>query len=338
MSGGKMRRTTLGPDFYGGAIIMDWAAIILAAAGGGIGGLAGSLLALPFAKNQASHAISMSFIVIGAIFGAYTAPSWLEPIAGDSVREITGQADLVDGLMAQLDDDAVFATIFRDYPGARDQTEQRLRAAYERGGRPELEREFRAIGEDFSATLMQRYLPRARNEDVLEFGRSTEVLIATLREKAPLICYAWMFDPQALDLRQFERTVGTFNRNRLETAIRALVVNAGPDDIDYDRTTTEQALGLIAQQTVAQYPQELSEILAGARPISSDSQKTMMCGFTHDVYKGVLAHTRAVDILRFMLTSGGGMTAGLSNGSPSIGFLGQMVNPTGPLGHITRPQ
>ena len=101
---------------------MDWAAVILAAIGGGIGGGLGALAArfLPFGEDQ-SHwkiAVAVGFVFVGFRLG----PILIEPALGPMARSIAPAPDHYAALQTQ----PLIRRILQDHPELESQVRARL--------------------------------------------------------------------------------------------------------------------------------------------------------------------------------------------------------------------
>ncbi len=280
---------------------MDWAQIIMAAIGGGIGAALGAALAHLLGLRNRASLIAVIFLVLGASLGGRLGPVLLGDTLGRELRSATGQTAQVEKELDALESQPIFAAIFKENPQAKEEIRQRLLDAFERGGMDGLLQESVVIGQTYGGSVLVRYVPRARPDDLMAFARAYVTVGDRLYPDHPALCHGWL-GGSVLDVSRFSNVIGQENLSLFNETISNIIINAREEPFPIEQPATQEAVEEIMSVLLTTYPETILPLLRGEVPVQTLEQKAQICGFTIDLYKAIADHERGVSVLRLLLS------------------------------------
>jgi hypothetical protein len=284
---------------------MDWTQVILAGLGGGLGAALGSLLAVPFSSKSTKSTIAVIAVVIGSSLGGKFGPQLAEPYLGPLLRDATGQTADVESQLATLKGDPFFAALLAAKPDLEPQIKARLVEAYRKGGADGLKREAGLIGSEYGGTIFSTYAPCAKSDDLKEVFTAVTDIADELTKSDPELCYVWLFGTKigkTFDSVEFSRSVGSAREKHLASGLVAMIKNAAPAPIAYDRKAAQQGVKRAAEAMAAQLGQQNLPLLTLERVATTTDEQRLVCAATATLYKAALAEPNSGDVLRAILT------------------------------------
>ncbi len=289
---------------------MDWASIIAAAIGGGLGALIGGALGHWFFPKKPGvedrrATVRTVLLVVFMIVGLRAAPSLMNAYFGEALRDLTGQTAAVESELDEFMASPFIKAIVEANPAAEAQIRKRMLDAFRRDGQDGLSEEGYRIGQDYATSLFPQFVPRARAEDLLAFGQASVDVTRVLSERAPELCYAWLYDPASFSQTRFAATVPPETLETFVGTLTAIITEAQDTAPQYDSAAVQIALQRVVLALQAAYPQSAFALISQQRKPASTQESRQACDLTADIYAGVLEQDNAADILRFMFSSAG---------------------------------
>ncbi len=280
---------------------MTIGAVILGLLAGGGGALLGWLAAGPLLdvdRRLLAPALAVMFAGMGAHYG----PAILGDAVGGGALD-GGQAGVhVAQAMEQLAAEPLFTAIVKNDPDAQITIRDRLGKAYREGGIEGLEREGGAVLHSFGMAIFPSYLPRARDEDLVEFAEVVSHTADYLLERSAPLCYQWLLDSETLDYEAFNRLITADLGDRLDKVLNTVILNADEEPRPFDEDSAKSGLQMVFDDLFNHHDKALVQIIVGGARAQDDDQRAQACAFIRDLYRQAGAHDRAADILRLLLS------------------------------------
>lgn len=194
---------------------------------------------------------------------------------------------------------------------------KRLLDAYDRGGEDALYAEMRKIGEEFGANTVMAKIPRAQDEDLMEYFDTSVSFFRKLEFEDAVLCYQWAFGAQyndPFDPVTFSKAIGTELDGKMSRAIVAIVRNASDMPIAYNRAAAQQSIQVAAGAVLSQADQGTLQVIGGARPANSVAEKKSACRTMGNFYAHVLGLHNAADAFRELFAPQNGQVSHLGGG------------------------
>lgn len=286
----------------------DWVAIVAAAIAGGVGGAIGGLLG-GLTKNSTLRGI---LIIVPTILGARLATPFIQPevekVIGPSMRgpqfDAVYETDIRPGLMKM----PAYVRVFKDHREVEVAFKEELRKAFLAGGAKGMNEAAVAIGTRVLGDVMIRYVPFARDEDLIEFAKTFTDALKTLQARDPEVCVLFLHGPahgKPLTTSQLTQYFGEERFNKLSQVSLALIANASQTVVPFDRVRGQQLMEKIGEQRGPLMTEKSSEVVTGARLSQSAEESRAACAFFVAIYEDIAAlpSNDSATVLRYIFTS-----------------------------------
>jgi hypothetical protein len=196
-----------------------------------------------------------------------------------------------------LEKQAIFARVFRDFPDKETDLKAQLKAAFERGGIRQAREAMASAGTSIGAAVAAAYLPRARDESLVEFSKIMAETLGTMNEKDPVTCVHYQHGgkygkPILPD--QLETLLGRALVDRQTQMINTLISTAHDAPPAFDRIRGQQLLTQISDRHSPILTAKSSDVASGARAPTTPDEARAACSFAVKVF-GDLAGMPATD-------------------------------------------
>jgi hypothetical protein len=288
---------------------MDWVSIISAAIAGGIGGAIGGLIGSMFSNKTVSTAAVVVLAVIGGAVGKQFVQPHVETYLGPSLRGSQFDSLYESQIKTEIKTIPALERIFKDDPSVEQRFKDKARAAYESGGAKGLLEASGGIGAQVIGEAMGRYLPRARALDLLLFAKTMAEILDAMNAKDPEACILHQFGAsygKPLAPSRLNAAIGKDGQDKQLAALNALVMNAGPTIVVFDKAKADAAIAALAQRHAPLLAGNAAEVAGGKRPPANLDEAKAACGFALALFKDVATMDPATAelILRGMFATG----------------------------------
>jgi len=288
---------------------MDWVAIIAAGIGGGIGGGLGGLVGRMFSSNGVRIALVVGLALLGANLAKPVIQPQVEAYLGPSLRGSQFDSLYESQIKAEIKKIPALARIFKDDPTVEQRFKDKARVAYEKGGAKELLESSGGIGAEVIGEAMGRYLPRARAQDLMLFAKTMAEVLDVMNAKDPEACVLHQFGAsygKPLPTSRLNAAIGKEGQDKQLAALNALVTNAGPTVVVFDKPKADAAIGELAKRHAPLLTGNAAEVAGGKRPPANAEEAKVACSFALALFKDVSTMDAATAelILRGMFATG----------------------------------
>jgi hypothetical protein len=292
-----------------GGSVMDWVSIISAGIAGGAGGALGAILGSLFQNNSIRTALVVALAVICGNLGKPLVEPHVETYLGASLRG--GQFDSLyeSQIKAEITKIPALERIFKDDPTVEQRFKDKARAAYEKGGAKELLESASGIGAEIIGEALGRYLPRARAQDLILFAKTMTEVLDVMNAKDPEACILHQFGAsygKPLPTSRLDAVIGKEGQEKQLAALNALVTNAGPTIVAFDKPKADAAIPALAQRHAPLLTGNSAEVAGGKRPPANVEEAKVACSFALALFKDVSTMDPATAelVLRAMFATG----------------------------------
>jgi hypothetical protein len=165
-----------------------------------------------------------------------------------------------------------------------------------------------AIGTRVLGDVMIKYVPFARDEDLIEFAKTFADILKALQARDPEICVLFLHGPahgRPLTTSQLTQYLGEEPFNRLSQVSLTLIANASQNAVPFDRVRGQQLMAKIGEQRGPLMTGQSSEVVAGARLSQSADEARAACAFFVAIYEDIAAlpSNDSAVVLRHIFTS-----------------------------------
>lgn len=285
---------------------LDLVSIISAAIGGALGGALGAGIGSFFKAQN----IKIGIVVALALIGGRALMPLIEPqveaALGTTVRGNQFEATYDNEVVPELKKIPALNRMFKDDPAVEKAFRDKARVSYEKGGAKQLLEDAPGIGAATLGEGFMKYLPRARGEDLIAFGRVTGDVLSTMNDKDPQACIQYQFGAgfgQPLGNAKLLELIGTEGQQRQLDTMNALVVNAGPTAVPYDQAKAQEAVNGLVGGLAPILTGNSIDVASGKRPPRDAAEAKAACTFGATLYKNIVAKDAATAelILRHLL-------------------------------------
>jgi hypothetical protein len=269
---------------------MDWVSIISAGIAGGIGGALGGLIASMFSNKSIGTAAVVALAVVGGSLGKPLVQPYVETYLGPSLRGSQFDSLYESQIKAEIGKIPALQRIFKDDPTVEQRFKDKARAAYERGGAKELLEASGGIGAQVIGEAMGHYLPRARAQDLMLFAKTMAEVLETMNAKDPEACILHQFGAsygKPLPVSRLNAVIGKEGQDKQLAALNALVMNAGPTVVVFDKPKADAAIAALAQRHAPILTGNAAEVAGGKRPPANADEAKVACSFALALFKDV---------------------------------------------------
>lgn len=287
---------------------MDWVSIISAGIAGGIGGGIGGLVGSMFSNKGVRTAVIVALAILGGNLGKPFVQPYVEASLGPSLRGSEFASLYESQIKTEMKKIPALVRIFKDDPSVEQRFKDKARAAYEKGGAKELVEAANGIGAEVIGEAMGRYLPRARTQDLLLFARTMADVLGAMNAKDPEACILHQFGAsygKPLPTSRFNAALGKEGQDKQLAALNALVTNAGPTIVVFDKAKADAAIAALAQRHAPLLTGNTVEVAGGKRPPANLDEAKAACSFALALFKDVSTMDQATAelILRGMFAT-----------------------------------
>jgi hypothetical protein len=292
-----------------GGNVMDWVSIISAGIAGGAGGALGAVLGSLFQSNSIRTGLIVVLALVGGNLGKPLAEPYVETYFGAALRSSQFDSLYQSQIKTEFKKVPALERIFKDDPAVEQRFKEKARAAYEKGGAKELLEASSGIGAEVIGEALGRYLPRARAQDLILFAKTMTEVLDVMNAKDPEACILHQFGAsygKPLPTSRLNAVVGKEGQDKQLAALNALVTNAGPTIVAFDKAKADAAIAALAQRHGPLLTGNSAEVAGGKRPPANAEEAKVACSFALALFKDVSTMDPAAAelVLRGMFAAG----------------------------------
>lgn len=286
---------------------LDLVSIIAAAIGGAVGGGLGALIGSFFTNQNVRIGVVVALALIGARLATPLVQPQVEAALGTTVRGSQFEATYQSEVSPELKKIPALERMFRDYPETEKAFREKARLSFEKGGANQLVEDAPAIGAATLGDGFLKYLPRARGQDLILFGRVTGDVLGLMNEKDPEACIQYQFGAsygRPLGNTRLLEMIGKEGQQKQIDAMNVIVVNAGPAPVPYDKARAEVEVNGLVGGLAPILTGNSIDVASGKRPPANAAEAKAACTFGATLYKNIVAKDAATAelILRHLLS------------------------------------
>lgn len=201
-----------------------------------------------------------------------------------------------------------YERVFNDHPAVETAFKEDLRKAYDASDPSGLNEAAVAIGTRAVADVMIRYVPFARDDDLIEVARTFTDILETLQARDPEVCVLFLHGPahgKPLSSSQLTQSLGADRFNRLNQASLRLIAGAAQTVVPFDRARGQQLMAEIGKQRAPLLTGRSSEVVTGARLSEGAEEAQAACAFFVAIYQDIAAlpSSDSATVLRYIFAS-----------------------------------
>lgn len=270
--------------------------IVLAGLGGVVGAVLGYLLGGLGRRWTIVIATAAAGALLAPVFGAQVSETG---ITTQPQRDIGAEVD------AMFAENEMFLALATVDPDAQQRMRERAISAFETDGAARAEQVIYEEAFVLGQTAVLVYGPRATDAALLNLQR-TLLDVARGLVTEPEHCYALLYSgvaPQNISTQQAMAAGRHPSYARMQEALVALVMAAGPDVVEHDRDRATLGIGEMQGYVFNTYDEDRLRYFSGYQP-QNDAEYAQACDAMADLLEYQLNHEYAAEMVRAGLVSG----------------------------------
>ncbi len=315
----------------------DWGGILIAGMAGLLGTVLGGAVGAIFSQRSLRIYVVFGFAAIGLVAGIVNIRPNIEARFGDEIRQTLGPESLTAALQPStvaesdkpsssptkikftpiyrkvgpaydaLKETAILQRVFADTPDIADGALFRLSKAYKVGGEEALASEAGSLRRELRQYAESTYIPRARDEHVLDYMLVMSSAARLMAERDPHLCFTWLYGPARgirIDLEALIETLGEKKYQETQTSLANAITKALDEVPEFDakrgRTIVKEATD---KMTEALDDPSLAVLKGSGRP-ADDDQAVALCNAVSVLYETIAINppAQAAAGYRFLLS------------------------------------
>lgn len=285
---------------------MDWGQATVAGSSGGLGALAGAILALMIgiAAPRARSALIIVFAMIGASLGSAFGEPYVDHYAGARLRALVASSASAEEVSAEIRRSAMYRVILDRRPDLEGELADVLTTAGRDGGAEGVREAAFLWGSERLSVMFAEVAPHGRDQDLLAWMRGASDVLAELAEDDPLACHDFVFGARTghrPDRSAWPPKLQAEMTTLANEAMVPVIENAGASFVRPWTEDDETLFMLMAQGVMTEVGPHRIQYLQGVRPSAAGDARAV-CRAMAGLYADIAEHPRGGAMARLMLS------------------------------------